>query len=590
MADERDQRFEELLSRLPDGELSPDELTELVQRARGNPAREQEIQDQLEAAEMIALSEDDLRDSGLFVSALQARIGDDAFVAKVRTRMLFEPRPSSRRPVMPWAIATGLGVALLVTGAMLLLSSPPFIEVELTDAVGRIQWTSEDGQVEDVREGDRLVLSGTLDQRGPGAWTRSRFQDGTTATLFGQASMTLTGDPQKVLHLRRGNMSANVSAQPEGRPLVIRTQTARLHVLGTRFQVLTDSHETKLRVQEGRVQIERLTDGSVVEVPAAQWVVVSIDDGDELRVRREEPPVFSWQARLQEEADYGEWVHADPAVQPQDHDGVLRVAPMRSRDSSGLQFVASLVPGRRGASPVALSDESTFRVRGRVQQPADLIVGVSLGESSGDILGQYRTSAMKVQGEFDIFVPLVEFEAVGDSLSGIELVSWFGVTNARDAELEFTSVELLEAAPTLVIHEPPSPLLSPTPPRPTSDIEKATNFRIGGDVQPPSKTKNVYPTYPSEAITEGVEGSVKLEAVIGVDGRVTDVQVLESVPLLDAAAVAAVRQWEYVPTLLNGVPVPVIVTVVVNYSFDGDLHDSGRWRGAIILVTLAGKP
>lgn len=57
-----------------------------------------------------------------------------------------------------------------------------------------------------------------------------------------------------------------------------------------------------------------------------------------------------------------------------------------------------------------------------------------------------------------------------------------------------------------------------------------------------------------------------LEATIGPTGAVTDVIVLRSVPLLDEAAVDAVRQWQYTPTLLNGVPVPVIMTVTVNFS------------------------
>jgi protein TonB len=47
---------------------------------------------------------------------------------------------------------------------------------------------------------------------------------------------------------------------------------------------------------------------------------------------------------------------------------------------------------------------------------------------------------------------------------------------------------------------------------------------------------------------------------------VQDVKVLRSIPLLDAAAMEAVRQWQYTPTLLNGVPVPVIMTVTVNFT------------------------
>jgi len=63
-----------------------------------------------------------------------------------------------------------------------------------------------------------------------------------------------------------------------------------------------------------------------------------------------------------------------------------------------------------------------------------------------------------------------------------------------------------------------------------------------------------------------VQGIVILEAIIGPGGRVTEVKVLRSVPLLDEAAITAVKQWEYTLTLLNGVPVPVIMTVTVNFT------------------------
>jgi protein TonB len=58
---------------------------------------------------------------------------------------------------------------------------------------------------------------------------------------------------------------------------------------------------------------------------------------------------------------------------------------------------------------------------------------------------------------------------------------------------------------------------------------------------------------------------VVLEAVIGEDGRVRDVRVVRPVALLDQAAVEAVRQWRFTPTLLNGQPVPVIMNVTVGF-------------------------
>jgi serine/threonine-protein kinase len=91
-------------------------------------------------------------------------------------------------------------------------------------------------------------------------------------------------------------------------------------------------------------------------------------------------------------------------------------------------------------------------------------------------------------------------------------------------------------------------------------------IRVGGAIKPPAQTKRVTPPYPPEAQAAGVQGLVIMEATIGVDGKVTDVRVLRSIPLLDRAAMDAVRQFEYAPTVVNGVVVPVIMTVTVNFT------------------------
>ncbi|HUG38566.1 MAG TPA: energy transducer TonB [Candidatus Limnocylindrales bacterium] len=89
--------------------------------------------------------------------------------------------------------------------------------------------------------------------------------------------------------------------------------------------------------------------------------------------------------------------------------------------------------------------------------------------------------------------------------------------------------------------------------------------RVGGQIKEPKKLKNVSPVYPDIAKQARVQGIVILECTISPQGRVTDVKLLRGIPLLDAAAVDAVKQWVYSPTLLNGVPVPVIMTVTVNF-------------------------
>jgi protein TonB len=89
--------------------------------------------------------------------------------------------------------------------------------------------------------------------------------------------------------------------------------------------------------------------------------------------------------------------------------------------------------------------------------------------------------------------------------------------------------------------------------------------RVGGNIKEPTKIKNVAPVYPDIAKQARVQGIVILECTISPQGQVTDVKVLRGIPLLDQAGIDAVKQWQYTPTLLNGVPVPVIMTVTVNF-------------------------
>jgi len=89
--------------------------------------------------------------------------------------------------------------------------------------------------------------------------------------------------------------------------------------------------------------------------------------------------------------------------------------------------------------------------------------------------------------------------------------------------------------------------------------------RVGGQIKEPKKLKNVPPVYPNIATQARVQGVVILECTISPQGKVTEVKVLRGIPLLDQAAIDAVEQWVYTPTLLNGVPVPVIMTVTVNF-------------------------
>ena len=113
-----------------------------------------------------------------------------------------------------------------------------------------------------------------------------------------------------------------------------------------------------------------------------------------------------------------------------------------------------------------------------------------------------------------------------------------------------------------VVDGSPDAIAPPPPPPPVKPPEPV---RIGGLIRAPERVHYVAPIYNPIAQTARVQGIVIIEATIGVDGRVTNARLLRSVPLLDDAALAAVRQWTYTPTTLNGIPVPVIMTVTVNF-------------------------
>jgi protein TonB len=102
----------------------------------------------------------------------------------------------------------------------------------------------------------------------------------------------------------------------------------------------------------------------------------------------------------------------------------------------------------------------------------------------------------------------------------------------------------------------------PPPPPP----EPVRPMRLHSGMKAPVKTTHVAPLYPMIARQAHIEGVVILEAVLDDQGRVESVRVLRSIPMLDQAAVDAVRQWRFTPALLNGQAVPVVMTVTVNFT------------------------
>ena len=127
------------------------------------------------------------------------------------------------------------------------------------------------------------------------------------------------------------------------------------------------------------------------------------------------------------------------------------------------------------------------------------------------------------------------------------------VTRARVAEVESNGGGFGPIAP------PVAPV-APPPAQPP--------IRLHSGIRAPQRVVYLTPVYPAAARLARVEGMVIIEATIDERGNVARAQLLRSIPLLDDAALTAVRQWKFTPTLLNGIAVPIVMTVTVNFKLD----------------------
>jgi len=106
----------------------------------------------------------------------------------------------------------------------------------------------------------------------------------------------------------------------------------------------------------------------------------------------------------------------------------------------------------------------------------------------------------------------------------------------------------------------PTPVDTPNPGEPDDN----GIYRVGAELPPPSRAGIA--RYPEDATAAGIQGAVQAEIVIDHEGAVTDARIVNSIPLLDEAALKAVREWRYEPTIVNGRPVPVRMVVTVNFT------------------------
>lgn len=157
-------------------------------------------------------------------------------------------------------------------------------------------------------------------------------------------------------------------------------------------------------------------------------------------------------------------------------------------------------------------------------------------------------------GEYMLEANLVGFRPFRQKVSFTRTKDWSRVLTLQVGSLE----EVIR----VTARRPQGPVAAPA-------ATSGGRVRVGGNIKAPAKTRHVAPTYPESMRAAGLEGTVPLEVLIGFDGKVVSVRVVSAQvhPEFAKAAADAVRQWEFTPTLLNGVPVEVSMTASVSFGF-----------------------
>jgi periplasmic protein TonB len=114
----------------------------------------------------------------------------------------------------------------------------------------------------------------------------------------------------------------------------------------------------------------------------------------------------------------------------------------------------------------------------------------------------------------------------------------------------------------------PNFVAAPPPPKPAPAVQKALSepIRVTSDLQMAKLVRKIIPEYPPLARSARISGTVRLIGTIGKDGTIRNLRLVSGHPMLARAALEAVQQWIYKPTLLNGNPVEVIAPIEVNFT------------------------
>ena len=468
------ERFERLWNDYLEGELQDGGIADLQQLLASDDSLLRAAADSFQVHRLLGLK---AKDSEIrhedFVRSTMERLpsGKTEFVGDV---MKMLPVRGTGKSFSHLLFRGVVAATLLLLVALLVFrtsSSPEGARV--TQLHGAIEWTGEGGVVQDLHKAGLVLRGGTMESQSADAWAELTFYDGTTVTVSGRSLLTFSEQKQKIVHLRYGNISANVAPQPTGRPMLILTPSAQMNVLGTQFNVDAQSESTRLVVNEGRVRFKRNTDGKEVDVEAQQSITTSINKQDDLVPMQRAEAISGWKSDLEADVVYGKWVsrlwslgaRLKKAVAEGEmtKNAALRAYKRDAHfdDSTGSVWsapspVGSLIvlsPRRSMEQPVLIDANTRVVVRGQLHSHVAIEIGLSVGHPDGGFAGKYSThvpvSQLADGEEYELELPISEFrdETNQDrSLIGSELTDLWFVAEASPAKFEITGVEFTDTS------------------------------------------------------------------------------------------------------------------------------------------------
>lgn len=281
------------------------------------------------------------------------------------------------------ALAASVVAAAILGGLLFrshLLGTSPIVTVVAT--TGSLSWMGADGSARvGLADGVR-VEAGTFETDGLGSSATLAFADGTTVVLGGETQADISQKIQKQIHLRTGTLSADVAPQPRGRPLIVRTPTAVIEVLGTTFSVAAEPEKTAISVQRGVVRMRRTADGQAVDVTADKAAVAILGSAEPMAARARTDTPSHWVLGLGRED--GEKVRGLVMPQGDAGDPTPRIAArpyVAKRMADGTAIIRHGIsvrgPTEKVRKFVAVGAGSVIRFRYRTARPAPVSVLIS---------------------------------------------------------------------------------------------------------------------------------------------------------------------------------------------------------------------